>query len=75
MVRPVIPPELRQIHTSRTEDAILIGYSLEHKGGYLIYRPTQKKVVIRDHVNAETTTFPKISGSDEENLDHYEHIL
>jgi hypothetical protein len=31
-------------------------------------------VVIRDHVNADTTTFPKISGLDEENLDYYEHI-
>ena len=77
LVRPTTPPSLRVKHEVRTEEAILLGYRLMSKGGYLIYRPSTKTVVIRDEVNPEPDVFPGIvnAGDFVLNDDHEDEPL
>ena len=60
LARPTIPPSLRVKHESRTEEAIFLGYHPQSKGGYLIYRPTTRKVITRDEINPDSAVFPGI---------------
>ena len=68
-INPTIPPSLREKHTYRTEMAILLGYAAKSKGGYLVYRPTTKQVVVRDDVSPMVDVFP---GIDEEESDMHD---
>ena len=69
LVRPTIPPPLRTKHMLRTEEGILVGYSLDTKGGYLVYRPDKKTIVTRDDINPDIHTFPALPGGNDNHND------